>query len=147
VNFRDIAAECPGFQARATARAITRFFNLRFKPLDLTAEQFSLLIGIEIAQGTTIADLAAESGVAATTLSRNIQNLEQRKLVCGIGAGRRGKRLALTAKGRGLLGKAVPLWTQAYRELTAALGQDGLRTANGAMRRLAHAAVDQPMRR
>jgi hypothetical protein len=58
-QLKEIANECPGFQARATARAITRFFNMYFRPLDVTSEQFSLLIGIEAALGITVADLAA----------------------------------------------------------------------------------------
>jgi DNA-binding MarR family transcriptional regulator len=140
LQLKEIAAECPGFQARATARAITRFFNTRFRPLDVTAEQFSLLIGIETGEGITVADLAAQSGVDATTLSRNVQNLEKRKLVRGVGRGRAGKRLELTRIGRSLLGKAVPLWQQAYDELTAALGKTRLRSANRAMRAVADAA-------
>jgi len=140
-QLREIAAECPGFQARATARAITRFFNTRFRPLDLTAEQFSLLIGIETVQGTTVADLAAESGVDATTLVRNVQNLEKRKLVRGTGRGRAGKRLELTKTGRRLLEEAVPLWQQAYAELTVALGETRLRSANRAMRAVAAASM------
>jgi DNA-binding MarR family transcriptional regulator len=136
-QLRKIATECPGFQARATARAVTRFFNARFRPLDLTAEQFSLLIGIETTPGTSVADLAAESGVDATTLSRNVQNLEKRTLVLGIGRGRAGKRLKLTKTGRRLLEDAIPLWRRAYAELTAALGENELRSANRAMRAVA----------
>ncbi|TMJ50618.1 MAG: winged helix-turn-helix transcriptional regulator [Alphaproteobacteria bacterium] len=139
-QLKEIAVECPGFRARATARAVTRFFNARFRPLDLTGEQFSLLIGIATAQGTTVAGLAAESGVDATTLSRNVQNLERRKLVRGTGRGRAGKRLELTKTGRRLLEEAVPLWRQAYAELTAALGENRLRSANRAMRAVADAA-------
>jgi DNA-binding MarR family transcriptional regulator len=139
-RLREIATECPGFQARATARAVTRFFNARFRPLDLTAEQFSLLIGIETAPGTTMADLAAESGVDATTLSRNVQNLEKRRLVRGAGRGRGGKRLELTKRGRRLLEDSIPLWRRAYAELTATLGENKLRSANRAMRAVAEAS-------
>jgi DNA-binding MarR family transcriptional regulator len=135
----EIASECPGFQARATARAITRFFNTYFRSLDVTSEQFSLLIGIEATLEITVADLAAESGVDATTLSRNVQILEKRKLVRGVGRGRAGKRLELTASGRHLLNEAIPLWRQARTELAAAVGESGLRSANRAMRALADA--------
>lgn len=139
-QLKEIANECPGFQARATARAITRFFNTYFRPLDMTSEQFSLLIGIEVTPGITVADLAAESGADATTLSRNVQILEQRKLVRGVGRGRAGKRLELTSTGLSLMEKAVPLWRQARREVAVALGENGLRSANRAMRALADAA-------
>ncbi len=39
---------CPVFQARATARAITRYYNACLRPFGLTAEQFSLLMGSEV---------------------------------------------------------------------------------------------------
>lgn len=138
-QLREIARECPGFQARATARAITRFFNTYFRPLNLTSEQFSLLVGVGAAQGITVADLAAESGVDATTLSRSLQILEKRKLVRGFGRGRAGKQLELTRTGRGLLEKAVPVWRQVRTEVAARLGENGLRSANRAMRALANA--------
>lgn len=139
-RLKEIARECPGFQARATARAITRFFNKYFRPLDLTSEQFSLLVGVGAAEGITVADLAAESGVDATTLSRSLQILEQRELVRGFGRGRAGKRLELTSTGRRLLEKAVPVWRQARTGVAAALGENGLQSANRAMRALAEAA-------
>lgn len=139
-QLKEIANECPGFQARATARAITRFFNMYFRPLDVTSEQFSLLIGIEAALGITVADLAAKSGVDATTLSRNVQILEKRKLVRGVGRGRAGKRLELTSTGRSILEKAIPLWREARMKLAVALGENGLLTANRSMRAVADAA-------
>jgi len=139
-RLKKIAEECPGFQARATARAITRFFNTYFRSLDVTSEQFSLLIGIEASKGITVAELAAQSGVDTTTLSRNVQVLENRKLVRGTGRGRAGKQLELTTTGRSLVKKALPLWRRARTELAAALGEDGLRSANRAMRAVADAA-------
>jgi DNA-binding MarR family transcriptional regulator len=138
---RDVAAECPGFQARATARATTRYYNARFRPLGLTAEQFSLLVGIGAAEGTTLIDLALSAGVEATTLSRNIQNLEGRGLVCAKGGrGRAGKRLSLTNSGRRLLANALPVWKSATTELSHRLGDDKLQLVRRAMAELAKAA-------
>lgn len=90
---------CPAFQARATARAITRYYNACFRPFDLTAEQFSLLVGIGGSPNETVAELAARAGVDATTLSRNIRSLEFRGIIGSTGGrGRSGKRLMLTGK-------------------------------------------------
>ena len=103
-SLKAVAAECPGFQARATARVVTRFYNACFKPLGLTAEQFSLLVGIGASEAATLVDLAVSAGVDATTLSRNVQNLEERGLVRAEGGrGRAGKRLSLTSSGRRLM--------------------------------------------
>jgi len=127
--------------ARATARAVTRFYNACFKPLGLTAEQFSLLVGIGAAEGPTLVDLAASAGVDATTLSRNVQNLEGRGLVRAEGGrGRAGKRLNLTRSGRRLMVDAFPVWKRAKAELSRHLGDKRLRSARRAMAELAKAA-------
>lgn len=138
---RGIAAECPGFQARATARAVTRYYNACFRPLGLTAEQFSLLVGVEAADGATLIDLALSAGIDATTLSRNIQNLERRGWVRAKGGrGRAGKRLSLTNAGRRLLVDALPAWRRAKMELSHRLGDEKLRSVRRAMAELAKAA-------
>jgi DNA-binding MarR family transcriptional regulator len=138
---KGVAAECPGFQARATARAVTRFYNTCFKPFGLTAEQFSLLVGIGAAEGATLVDLADSAGVDATTLSRNAQNLERRDLIRAKGGrGRAGKRLSLTSSGRQLMVDALPLWSWAKAELSRRLGDEKLRSATRAMAALSEAA-------
>ena len=138
---KDVAAECPGFQARATARAVTRFFNVCFKPLGLTAEQFSLLVGIGAAEGTTLVDLANGAGIDPTTLSRNLRNLEARRLVRSKGGrGRLGKQVRLTTSGRKLIVDALPLWSLAKAELSSRLGGEKLRSASKLMAQLAEAA-------
>jgi DNA-binding MarR family transcriptional regulator len=140
-SLNGVAAECPGFQARATARAVTRYYNACFKPLGLTAEQFSLLVGIGAAEGLTLVDLAVSAGVDATTLSRNILKLERRGLVrCEGGRGRAGKRISLTSSGRRLMVDAFPVWNWAKAELSRRLGDEKLRSARRAMAELAEAA-------
>ncbi len=140
-SLRDVAAECPGYQARATARALTRFYNACFKPLGLTAEQFSLLVGIGADEGATLVELAERAGVDATTLSRNVQNLESRDLVHAEGGrGRAGKRLALTTSGRRLMIEAYPVWNQAKLELARRMGDEKLGSARQAMEELAKVA-------
>ena len=140
-SLRRVAAECPGFQARATARTVTRYYNSYFKPLGLTAEQFSLLVGIGATEGATLVELADKAGVDPTTLSRNVQNLENRDLVCAEGGrGRAGKRLTLTTSGRQLVVDALPVWNGAKVELARRMGDEKLRSARQAMMALAEAA-------
>lgn len=140
-SLKDVVTECPGFQARATARAVTRHYNTCFKPFGITAEQFSLLVGIGAFQGTTLVDLSVSAGADATTLSRSIQNLERRGLVRAEGGrGRAGKRLNLTNAGRRLMVKALPAWRRATAELSHRLGDKKLQSARRSMADLAAAA-------
>jgi DNA-binding MarR family transcriptional regulator len=138
-----VAAECPGYRARATARALTRYYNACFRSLGLTAEQFSLLVGIgAAAEAATVVGLATEAGVDATTLSRNVRGLEARGLVSAEGGrGRSGKRLSLTGAGRQLLAEAFPVWTAAKAELSRRLGEEKLHAAQHAMAELSEAAT------
>jgi DNA-binding MarR family transcriptional regulator len=140
-SLKEIAAACPGFQARATARAVTRYYNACFKPLGLTAEQFSLLVGIGAAEGATLVELADRAGVDATTLSRNVRNLEKRGIIRADGGrGRAGKRLSLTKSGNQLMADTVPAWDRAKEELSHRLGDEQLRSVKRAMAALAEAA-------
>jgi DNA-binding MarR family transcriptional regulator len=138
-TLKGVAASCPGFQARATARALTRYFNAHFKKLELTAEQFSLLVGIASEEGATLVNLAASAGIDPTTLSRNLAGLESRGIVVAKGGrGRLGKQLSLTKNGWQLISKALPIWSQANDELSARIGKDILKTTTKHMAFLAN---------
>ncbi|QJQ00947.1 MarR family winged helix-turn-helix transcriptional regulator [Herbaspirillum rubrisubalbicans] len=138
---QSVETECPGFQARATARALTRYYNAKFKPLGLTAEQFSLLVGIGATKEVTLVELADRAGVDPTTLSRNVQHLERRDLVHAEGGrGPSGKRLTLTTSGRRLVADAFPVWQSAKAELVLLMGNVKLRAAKQAMAQLGKAA-------
>lgn len=139
--YRRVETECPAFQARVTARALTRYYNACFRSLGITAEQFSLLVGIGGSDEPTLAELAARAGVDATTLSRSVKSLEQRGLVRNHGGrGRAGKRLALTDAGRRLMDASMVAWEFARARLTEALGEEASRVAGSAMSQLAAAA-------
>jgi len=136
-----VEAECPAFQARVTARALTRYYNACFRPLGITAEQFSLLVGIGGSYEPTLAELAARAGVDATTLSRSVKSLERRELVRNHGGrGRAGKRLTLTDGGHRLVEESMAAWERARVQLAEVLGEEALRVAGGMMSRLAVAA-------
>jgi len=139
--YRRIESECPAFQARVTARALTRYYNTCFRPLGITAEQFSLLVGIGGSREPTVAALAARAGVDATTLSRGVRGLELRNLVRNLGGkGRAGKRLVLTKEGRRLLDKSMATWERARVQLAEVLGEEASHVARSVMAQLAVAA-------
>lgn len=140
--YRRVETECPAFQARVTARALTRYYNACFRPLRITAEQFSLLVGIAGSREPSLAELAARAGVDATTLSRSVKSLQASNLVRDLGGrGRGGKRLVLTDEGLRVMEQAIAAWERARTRLAAALGdEEASRAARSAMSRLAAAA-------
>ena len=139
--YRRVESECPAFQARVTARALTRYYNACFRPLGITAEQFSLLVGIGGSHEPTLAELAARAGVDATTLSRSVKSLERRDLVRDHGGrGRAGKRLVLTDTGSRLMAESMVAWEQARARLAETLGEETSRVAGSVMSQLSVAA-------
>jgi DNA-binding MarR family transcriptional regulator len=132
--YRRVETECPAFQARVTARVLTRYHNACFRPLGITAEQFTFLVGIGGSREPALAELAVRAGVDATTLSRSVKSLERRGLVRSHGGrGRAGKRMVLTDAGVRLTSEAMAAWERARIRLTEALGEEASRIAGSVL--------------
>jgi DNA-binding MarR family transcriptional regulator len=103
---------CLCLAAQRAARALARRFDDAFRPLDLTNGQFSLLMSLNRPKPPSIAPMAEFLAMDRTTLTAALKPLERRGLiVISVDPDdRRGRLLRLTAKGRGLLAKALPIW-------------------------------------
>ncbi len=110
-----LACACTSSAPRARWRgALMRYFARS----DLTHGQFSLLMSLNRPEPPSIGSVAALLAMDRTTLTAALKPLERRELVkVSVDKDdRRSRRLAITAAGRTLLGKAVPLWKQAHAE-------------------------------
>ena len=103
---------CMVSNSRMAARAITRRYDAYLRPYGMTATQLSLMGGIRQLPGSTVSQLAEARGFERTTLTRNLDKLEQMGLVASSAAGR-GRVPALTKKGDALIEKLLPLWRKA----------------------------------
>jgi DNA-binding MarR family transcriptional regulator len=99
-----------------TARALSRHFDDVFRSLDLTSGQFSLLVSLNRPEPPSIGPVASLLAMDRTTLTAALKPLERRGLVKVIidKKDRRSRLLKLTAKGRALLSRAVPLWQKSH---------------------------------
>jgi DNA-binding MarR family transcriptional regulator len=119
---------CLCLHVQRAARALARRFDKALKPAQLTNWQFSLLMSLnreEAPKMGTVADLLA---VDRTTLTANLKPLERRVLV-KIAVDRddkRSRRLYLTAKGKALLERALPLWEREHSSLCELLSKPQL---------------------
>ncbi len=86
----------------------------------------------------SIGSVAALLAMDRTTLTAALKPLERRELVkvSVDKEDRRGRRLAITAAGRRLLGKAVPLWKQAHAEAERLIPRGGADDLRAALRAL-----------
>lgn len=116
----EVRDRCLCLAAQRAARALARQFDAAFAPLNITNGQFSLLMALNRPEPPRLASVAELLAMDRTTLTAAVKPLEKRGLikVKVDSADRRGRLLALTAKGRALLARAYPIWrdTHAVRD-------------------------------
>lgn len=141
VPAEDMARFCFGHRSRKAARAVTRAFNQRLRPLNLQITQFILLAAVARADDLSVATLAEEVGVEPSAALRNLRLLEARGLVSNTGGrGRTGRKLRVTPLGRDLIADSMPLWTKTQNDLAALLDGQADET-RAALLRLERAAM------
>jgi DNA-binding MarR family transcriptional regulator len=133
---------CLCLHVQRAARALARRFDEVFRPLDLTQGQFSLLMSLNRPEPPSIGSVAALLAMDRTTLTAALKPLERRELVkvSTDKEDRRSRRLAITAAGRRLLGKAVPLWKQAHADVERLIPRGGADDLRAALRALSEPA-------
>jgi DNA-binding MarR family transcriptional regulator len=122
----EVRDTCLCLHLQRAARAIGRRFDEAMRPLGLTNGQFSLLMSLNRPQPPTIGSVATLLAMDRTTLTAALKPLERRGLVKVTidAADRRSRRLGLTAKGRALLGEAVPVWRREHAVVDLLLAGD-----------------------
>jgi len=132
----DDFTQCMVSNSRMAARAITRRYDAYVRPFGVTATQLSLMGGIQMLPGSTVSALADKRGFERTTLTRNLDRLEQMGLVTSAAKGR-ARVPALTKKGEALLDDLLPLWRKAQEELRAELSSNTFTDSISLLKRLA----------
>lgn len=129
LSVTDMGRLCFGHRSRRAARAVTRAFNLRLRPLNLQITQFILLGVIARGEDRSIAAMAGYVDVESSALLRNLRLLEQRGLIASEGGrGRRGRRFTITQSGLDLITLGVPIWVDAQADLARALNGSAAQT-------------------
>jgi DNA-binding MarR family transcriptional regulator len=114
---RGVVATCLGYRTRRLARAVTRLYNDRLRPLGLNLTEMNLLAAIAAQESVQPARLGRAMALEKSTLSRNSGRLVERGWVeVRDHPDGRGVLLALTAEGDQMLLRAVPAWQQAQQQ-------------------------------
>jgi DNA-binding MarR family transcriptional regulator len=121
------ASSCAAINLRKASRVISQFYDSTLEPSGLTSTQFTLLVGIAVRAPVGITQLANHLVMDRTTLTRDLQRLEDQKFVEIVaGTDRRSKMVTLTEAGQAALKLAVPLRAKAHRHVVQGIGQDRL---------------------
>ena len=119
------STECIATRVRQLSRIVTRLYDDALRPFGITASQFTLLTQLAQQDGITAVEIGTELDIEKSTLSRNLKRLlALGHLTMDPPAGRRGRGLHLTPKGREVLQKAYPVWREAQQRTTRALGAE-----------------------
>ncbi len=110
---------CLCLHVQRAARVLARRFDQAFRPLRLTNGQFSLLMSLNRPEPPPMGPVADLLAMDRTTLTAALKPLERRGLVrvAKPPNDRRNRTLVLTAKGRELLARAVPIWQRTHAEI------------------------------
>jgi DNA-binding MarR family transcriptional regulator len=115
---------CLCLHVQRAARALARRFDDALRPLGLTNGQFSLLMSLNRPKPPGMASVASLLAMDRTTLTAALKPLRRRGLVkiTADPADGRGRLLTLTAKGRKLLVRAVPVWKSTHAAIEHLVG-------------------------
>jgi DNA-binding MarR family transcriptional regulator len=115
---------CTCLGLRKAARAVTQMYDEALRPSGLRGTQFSLLFLVEREGPCGITEVARMLVMDRTTLTRNLKPLLDQKLLEVVdGPDRRRRPIAITAKGREVLARALPLWREVQERLAVGLGR------------------------
>lgn len=117
---------CLCLHVQRAARALARRFDDALRPLGLTNGQFSLLMSLNRPKPPGMAAVALLLAMDRTTLTAALKPLRRRGLlkITADPEDGRGRLMTLTAKGRRLLARAVPVWRNTHAAVEALL-RDG----------------------
>jgi len=120
-----IAANCLAARIRLLHRTVTGIFDGALRPLGLTDAQLTILVVVANRGPVSPGAVARRLNMEKSTISRNVARMHNNGWLTIAEATGREQRLTLSAKGRALLLKALPVWTEAQAKTNAVLGQRG----------------------
>lgn len=115
---------CINANIRATARAITQFYDAALKPSGLLSTQFSLVAALIETEPISLTQFAVLLAMDRTTLARNLNPLEREGLlVVAIGeVDKRQRIISMTDTGRHRYQQALRLWQMAQAHMIDSFG-------------------------
>ncbi len=119
------SAMCLATRVRQLSRIVTRVYDDALRPLGITASQFTLLTQLASTDGITAVEIGGSLDIEKSTLSRNLKRLlALDHITMDPPAGRRGRGLHLTPKGRAVIQQAFPVWRETQLRSVKIMGPE-----------------------
>jgi len=123
------AAQCIAHRLKMIHRVITGIYNqaLRAQGLDVRVSQMNILTAVTVAGPLRPNDLCGRMKMDASTVSRNVDRLIARGWIKAFpGKDDRSHLLAVTPKGKKLMGKGASAWRAAQKQTQDLIGKEGV---------------------
>jgi DNA-binding MarR family transcriptional regulator len=122
-----VRRECFAVRLRLLNRVITRIYDEALRPLGVTVNQMNILAVVENMGEAEAGVIGQFLQMEKSTVSRNIERMRRQGWL-GEKPASDARRvvLSVTSRGRALLTKAMPLWTQAQEQVRELLGEAGV---------------------
>lgn len=110
---------CLCLHVQRAARLLARRFDEALRPFGITNGQFSLLMSLNRPDPPPMGPVASLLSMDRTTLTAALKPLQRQGLlkIAQDPSDRRSRILILTAKGRDLLARALPVWQRTHNEI------------------------------
>jgi DNA-binding MarR family transcriptional regulator len=125
-----VARECIAVRLRLVNRVVSGVYDDALRPLDLKVSQMNILVvtaKLGVARPAEVCELLQ---IDVSTLSRNVERMRAREWLETVpdAGDARAQPFRITATGRKLLERAMPLWKQAQKSATELLGSEAVNT-------------------
>ena len=137
-----IASECVAGRLRVLNRVVTNIYDDALRSLDLKVSQMNILIAAAKLGTARPIEVCEHLHLDVSTLSRNVERMKARGWLEVVpGEDGRSQPFRLTPRGRKLLEKAVPVWSEAQEQVKKVLGGAFLEQLSQAMKRVSKSSV------
>lgn len=124
--FEAVNERCACLHVRQASRAVTRFYDDALRPVGLRSTQFIVMSALRLVGPVGITSLADELVMDRTTVTRNVDLLEEEGWVRReTGEDARVREVRLTEEGERKLEEAYPRWRAAQERVEEALEGGG----------------------
>ena len=114
---------------RRATRLVTGLYDAALTPTGLRITQFSVLRILERRGPLTITALASAAALDRSTMGRNLNPLQRRRLVkLAISKDQRERLVGLTPDGRVAIRRALPRWEATQRQVRSVIGAGAIDT-------------------
>jgi len=136
-----VAIECVAVRLRMLNRVVTNIYDDALRPIDLKVSQMNILVAAAKMGTARPIEVCEYLHLDVSTLSRNVERMKARGWLEVVpDEDGRSQPFRLTPRGRKLLEKAIPAWSEAQQQVKKVLGDGFVDQLNQAMKRVSRGA-------